>query len=163
MAELREEHIDALAAVQTARARVHAAGEPYRTAGAGVPTQVEAGSKLFKARTALRAAEAEAEQIAGQMLDEIRECLPDWRAGQATAVAARRAEVERLRARLAELETEDLTAKRLDVWLDRFDPELRMPGLYPWSAMAATPEPPRLPTGPIQRSFTPRPEQEEVA
>ena len=53
LAELREEHIDALAALKTAQAQVHAAGQPYRAAGAGVPEHPEAGTKLFKARAAI--------------------------------------------------------------------------------------------------------------
>jgi hypothetical protein len=158
LADLREEHIYALAALKTAQAQVDAATAPYRAKGAGVPQHPQAGTKLFKARAAYREAVADALRTTSDMLDEIRERLPEWREALAAPQRAKRAEAERLRARLAELETEDLTAKRLEQWLDRFDPEMVMPGLYPWSAMAATPEPPNLPVGPIQRSFQPEPE-----
>jgi hypothetical protein len=156
LAELREEHIDALAAVQTARAQLDAASAPYRDAGGQPPVHPEPSSKLFKARAAHHAAVAEAERIAGDVVAEARALLPEWRAALDAPAAARRAEAEQLRARLDELEAERWTERLLRVWLDRLDPEKKTPGLHPWAALADLPAPPEHragPLGPIAQSF----------
>ena len=91
------------------------------------PRHPEAGTKLFKARTARR------RRRSGGGADRRRDARRDSRvpAGVARSPAAvrapRREEAEQLRARLAELEAEDLTLKFLDLWLDRADPDLITP------------------------------------
>ena len=163
LADLREEHIDALAAVQTTQAQVAAAEAPYRDADGQPPVHPEPNSKLFKARAAHRAAVADAEQVAGDVVAEARELLPAWRAALDAPRAARRAEAEQLRARLAELEAERRVERLLTVWLDRLDPDKITPGLYPWQLLADLPIPPDHPAGPlgpIAQSFAN--EQEEA-
>jgi hypothetical protein len=157
LAELREEHVDTLAKLETARAQVAEASVPYRAAGTPVPAHPPADSPLFKAHAALHAAQAEAEQAVAGLLDDARGQLPAWRAVEHAKVAERNAEIERLRVRLAELETEDMTAKRLGVWLDRLDPDKITPGLIPWAQLTAIPAPPDRPIGPIVRSLQPQP------
>ena len=149
LAELREEHIDALAAVQTTRAQVDAAEAPYKDAGGEPPVHPEPNSKLFKARAAHRAAVADAERIAGDLVTEARELLPAWRAALDAPRAARRAEAEQLRARLAELEADRRVEHQLGVWLDRLDPDKITPGLYPWAHLADAADAPGRPVGPL--------------
>jgi hypothetical protein len=160
LAELREEQVTALATLEAARAQVAEASVPYRAAGTLVPAHPPADTPLFVAHAAYQAAQAEAEQAVSDLLDDAREQLSSWRAVERAKVAARNAEIEQLHVRLAELETEDMTAKRLGVWLDRLDPDKITPGLYPWAQLAAAPAPPDRPIGPIARSFKLQPQED---
>ena len=96
---------------------------------------------------------------------EARDLVDEWRAVEDATEHERKMELEELRKRLAQLETEDLLRKRLAVWLKRLRPNDDAhitPGIHPWALMAETPEPYLRPMGPIARSFQPQEHEEDA-
>jgi hypothetical protein len=152
----REEHEEALEEVRHAFALGSALRERFQqedATGRVVTDYAEREQLIHTARVEEDAARQRAADTVARLVDAAREQLDDWRAVQDVAAAERKAEAERLRARLAQIEVEDATSQRLNVWLNRLDPERITPGLITWDSLAAIPVPPDRPTGPIARSF----------
>ena len=118
------------------------------------PTQLNINDRREREAAAYREVRAEISRIVWEGRDQ----LAEWRGVEDDTEAERQAEIEQLRARLAELETEDMMRKRLAVWLDRLDPERINPGLITWAQLAAVPVPPDRPAGPFARAFQPQQE-----
>jgi hypothetical protein len=162
--EIRQEHDEAITAWHETSAKRRTLEESFKREDAtGRPVTDKAERQRLLAAATLERDQTyqQAVETVTRLVDEAREQLDDWRAVRNANEAERKEEAERLRARLVELETEDLTNRRLAVWLDRMDVTRVTPGIYPWAQMAATPEPPHLPTGPIAQSFSRTNPQEE--
>lgn len=125
--------------------------------------QAESPSQLNMKERAEREATAYRQLVADvtDLVWQARDCIEEWRAIEDDTEHERKAEISSLRARLAELEIEDLMRKRLAVWLDRLDPTKITAGLYPWALMAQPPAGDHRPVGPMARSFQPQDLQEE--
>jgi hypothetical protein len=128
------------------------------------PTQLNINDR-YAAEAAARH-EVEAEVI--RLVWEARDLLDDWRSVEDATESERKTEIEQLRARLAELEVEDLMRRRLAVWLDRLEPPgtgRPTVGIYPWALMAEPPEAFERPSGPFAAAFRPQhtqPQPEEM-
>jgi hypothetical protein len=158
----RVEHEQALEEVAQAFAVGSALRERFQredATGRVVTDYAEREQLIHAAAVEEDAARRRAADTVARLVDEAREQLDEWRAVEDNKKAERTAEIASLRARLTELETEDATSQRLNVWLNRLDPDRITPGLITWASLAAIPVPPDRPIGPIARSF----QQEEDA
>jgi hypothetical protein len=152
----RAEHEEAIDEVRHAFALGSALRERFQqedATGRVVTDFAEREQLIHAAKVEEDAVRRRAADTVARLVDEAREQLDEWRAVEERKRAERKSEVERLRARLAQLEVEDATSQRLTVWLNRLDPERITPGLIAWAALAAIPVPPDRPIGPIARSF----------
>jgi hypothetical protein len=163
LTELRERHTEAVAGARAAWAAVKVLEDRFKSEDKAlregtakkVTPPAEREQALHPKRLAAEGATKRAEKVAGEVVAEVRERLPEWHGVLAEQAAERAAEREQLRGQLAELEDDDKHAARLEVWLKRADPEAITTGLYPWALLAAHPEPPARVRGPIERSFNP--------
>jgi hypothetical protein len=120
--------------------------------------QRENPAQMNVAQRSEREAEARREVVAEvtRIVWEARNLLDDWRSVEDANKAERAEEIEMLRARLAELELEDLMLIRLQVWLKRLevqsDTNINV-GLHPWRQLAEPPGEDVRPVGPMTRSI----------
>lgn len=152
--DLREQHQHALDRYQRGLAQLS-------REQAESPTQLNVNER----REAEAAVRREAVTEVSRIVWEARDLVDDWRAVEDATEHERKMELEELRKRLAQLETEDLLRKRLAVWLKRLRPNDDAhitPGIHPWALMAETPEPYVRPMGPIARSFQPQEHEEDA-
>ena len=160
----REEHAEAIEQIRQAFAVGSVLRDRFQqedATGRVTTDYAERQELLHAARVEEDGVRQRAADTIARLVDQARELLDEWRGVQDAAAAERNAEIEQLRARLAQLEVEDATSQRLSVWLNRLDPDRITPGLITWAQLAAIPVPPDRPVGPIARSFQPQPEEDE--